>query len=131
MSVRVFAASLVLVSIAHSAHAADAGSAGEGKAYFKQICTQCHSAEPGDGGGEIGPSLIGVFGRPAGVGDSRFAYSQALKDSKLVWNLEALDRFLTDPSAAVPGTTMPIPVPEKKDRDNVIAYLQSLINGAK
>jgi cytochrome c2 len=131
MPARVFTASLILLSIARIAHAADAGNAAEGKAYFKQICAQCHSAEPGDGGGEIGPSLIGVFGRPAGVGDERFAYSQALKDSKLTWNREALDRFLNDPAATVPGTTMPIPVPEKKDRDNLIAYLESLLGSAK
>lgn len=133
MSVRVFAALLIIASIGQAVRvqAADSGNAAEGKAYFKQICAQCHSAEAGDGGGEIGPSLIGVFGRPAGVGDNRFAYSQALKDSKLVWNLETLDHFLSDPAAAVPGTTMPIPVPEKKDRDNLIAYFQSLISSAK
>jgi cytochrome c len=75
--------------------------------------------------------LIGVFGRPAGVGDDRFAYTKALTDSKLVWNLETLDRFLTDPAATVPGTTMALPIPVKKDRDNVIAYFHSLVGGAK
>jgi cytochrome c2 len=131
MSVRISIAPLVLLAIGATAHPADLGDAAAGKAYFTQTCRQCHSAEAGDGGGEIGPSLIGVFGRPAGVGDSRFAYTKALTDSKLVWNLETLDRFLTDPATTVPGTTMALPIPTKKDRDNVIAYFQSLAGSAK
>ena len=131
MSVRMFTAPLILFAIGNAAHAADLGDAAAGKAYFTQTCRQCHSAEPGDGGGEIGPSLIGVFGRPAGVGDDRFAYTKALTDSKLVWNQEALDRFLTDPATTVPGTTMALPIPVKKDRDNVIAYFRSLVGSAK
>jgi cytochrome c len=131
MSVRMFTAPLILFAIATAAYAADPGDAAAGKAYFTQTCRQCHSAEPGDGGGEIGPSLIGLFGRTAGVGDTRFLYSPALKDSKLVWNQETLERFLTDPAATVPGTTMALPIPVNKDRDNVIAYFQSLAGAAK
>jgi cytochrome c2 len=131
MAVRMFTAPLMLLAIGAAAPAADPGDAAAGKAYFTQTCRQCHSAEPGDGGGEIGPSLVGVFGRPAGVGDTRFAYTKALTDSKLVWNLETLDRFLTDPAATVPGTTMALPIPVKKDRDNVIAYFQSQVGAAK
>jgi cytochrome c len=130
MSVRMFTVPLILLAIG-AAYAADPGDAAAGKAYFTQTCRQCHSAEPGDGGGEIGPSLIGVFGRPAGVGDTRFAYSAALPNSKLVWNAATLDRFLTDPATTVPGTTMVIPIPVKQDRDNVIAYFQSLTGASK
>jgi cytochrome c2 len=131
MSARTFTAPLILFAIGHAAYAADPGDAVAGKAYFTLTCKQCHSAEAGDGGGEIGPSLIGVYGRPAGVGDTRFLYSKALEDSKLVWNLETLDRFLTDPAMTVPGTTMAVPIPVKADRANVIAYFKSLISGVK
>jgi cytochrome c len=130
MPIRSFIALLVLFALG-AAYAADPGDAAAGKVYFTQTCRQCHSAEPGDGGGEIGPSLIGVFGRTAGVGDTRFAYSAALENSKLVWNETTLDRFLTDPAATVPGTTMAIPIPVKKDRDNVIAYFQSVAGAGK
>jgi cytochrome c2 len=131
MSVRNFTALLILFAIGGAAYAVDPGDAAAGKAYFTQTCKQCHSAEPGDGGGEIGPSLIGLFGRPAGVGDSRFAYSPALTNSKLDWNRQTLDRFLTDPATTVPGSTMVLPIPVKQDRDNVIAYFQSLAGAAK
>jgi cytochrome c2 len=131
MSVRLLTAPLILLGIGRAAYAADVGDVVAGKAYFAQMCMQCHSAEPGDGGGEIGPSLIGLFGRPAGVGDARFSYTKELKDSKLVWNPETLERFLADPATTVPGTTMPLQVPVKKDRSNVIAYFQSLTGGTK
>ena len=130
MSIRMFAVPLIVFAIGVAASAAGPGDAAAGKAYFTLTCRQCHSAEDGDGGGEIGPSLVGVFGRTAGVGDSRFAYTKALTDSKLVWNPQTLDRFLTDPASTVPGTTMALPIPVKTDRDNVIAYFQSL-GGAK
>jgi cytochrome c2 len=126
-----YTAPLILLAIGATAYGAGPGDAAAGKAYFSQTCRQCHSAESGDGGGEIGPSLVGVFGRPAGVGDARFNYSNALTDSKLVWNAQTLDRFLTDPATTVPGTTMAVPIPVKTDRDNVIAYFQSLAGGAK
>jgi cytochrome c len=131
MAFRSFTVSLILLAIGGACFAGDPGDALAGKAYFSQTCKQCHSAEPGDGGGEIGPSLIGLFGRPAGVGDARFAYTKALTDSKLVWNSQALDSFLADPATTVPGTIMAIPVAGKPDRDNLIAYFQSLTSGAK
>ncbi len=57
MSVRMFIAPLILFVIGNAAYAVDAGDAIAGKAYFTQTCRQCHSAESGDGGGEIGPQL--------------------------------------------------------------------------
>ncbi len=126
MSVRMFTAPLILLAIGSAALAAGPGDPAAGKTYFSQTCMQCHTADPNEAGGEIGPSLIGLFGRTAGVGDTRFVYTPALKESKLIWNAQTLDRFLTDPAMTVPGTTMAIPVPVQKDRDNLIAYFQSL-----
>jgi cytochrome c len=126
MLVRVLIVPFVLFAANGAACAADAAA---GKTYFTQVCTQCHSAEPDDGGGEMGPTLFGVFGRTAATGDEMFPYSKALKESKLVWNAETLERFLANPAATAPGTTMPMPIPVKKDRDDVIAYFESLKAG--
>lgn len=128
MLIRVLTVPFVLLALDGAACAADAAA---GKTYFTQVCTQCHTAEPTDGGGEVGPTLFGLFGRVAATGDEMFPYSKALKDSRLVWNAETLERFLADPVTAVPGTIMPMPIPAKQDRDNVIAYFQSLIAGMK
>ena len=122
--------SCALLAAGRSTSAADAVA---GKAYFTQVCAQCHSAEPDDGGGETGPTLFSIFGKAAGVGDAMFPYSKALRDSRLVWNAATLERFLADPMATVPGTLMPMPMPAlaRKDRDDVIAYFRSLAAPAK
>ncbi len=102
--------------------------AARGKIFFQQGCALCHAATLGPGNTPIngrGPSLVGVAGRRAAA-VSGFNYSQALTDSKLVWTPETLDRFLANPAAVVPGTTMPIPVPSAQDRRDLIAYLSTL-----
>src|SRR6202035_4971314 len=99
--------------------------ASAGKALFRQRCTVCHTAESGDDGGAQGPSLIGVLGRPA-AGAPQFSYTQALRESKLRWDAPTLKRFLGAPAGVVPGTSMPLAVPDEADRDNLIAYFQSL-----
>jgi hypothetical protein len=72
-----------------------------------------------------GPSLVGVFGRHAGS-IWNFNYTKALTASGLIWDASTLDHFLSDPSKAVPGTTMPIGVPNARQRLDLIAYLSSL-----
>jgi glucose/arabinose dehydrogenase/cytochrome c2 len=99
--------------------------ASAGKAVFRQRCSVCHTAESGDDGGAQGPSLIGVVGRPA-ASAAQFSYTQALRDSKLTWDAATLKRFLGAPPSVVPGTSMPLAVPDEVDRDNLIAYFQSL-----
>ena len=104
------------------------GDAGRGQKSFQVICTVCHSGSLGPGNTLVikqGPTLLGVMGRKAGT-SPHFNYTQALKDSGLVWDPAAVDRFLTDPAKAVPGTTMPIPLPDAAMRADLIAYLATL-----
>jgi cytochrome c2 len=49
-----------------SSQALAGGNAEHGKRLFKERCSLCHSAEPDDGGGAQGPSLINLMGRPGG-----------------------------------------------------------------
>ena len=87
-------------------------------------CAVCHKTEPGETG--IGPSLAGVFGARAGH-VAGFKYSQAMLDSGLTWNQATLDRYLTDPKAVVPGTTMAFGgVKDATKRAEIIAYLKTL-----
>jgi glucose/arabinose dehydrogenase len=99
--------------------------ASAGKALFTQRCSVCHTAETGDSGGAQGPSLIGVFGRPA-ASAPQFSYTAALRGSKLTWDAATLKRFLGAPTSIVPGTSMVLAVPDETDRDNLIAYFQSV-----
>ena len=94
-----------------------AGDPAAGENLFYDRCAICHVAT---GGGQ-GPSLDGLYERKAGS-VAGFSYSEALKASDLTWTGPALDRFLTNPGAAVPGTAMPIQVPDAKQRADLISY---------
>ena len=108
-----------------SSHAVADGNAIRGKTLFKERCSVCHSAEPDDGGGAQGPSLINLMGRPAAT-SRQFSYTAALRGSHLTWDSMTLDHFLAAPSALVPGTAMVIAVDQASDRSDLIAYFQSL-----
>jgi glucose/arabinose dehydrogenase len=104
------------------------GDPGRGKTLFQQNCAICHADTLGPGGEEIakqGPGLVGIVGRRAAA-DSNFNYTKALRESGLTWDSATLDRFLANPAALVPGTTMPISTPKPEDRLDLIAYLSTL-----
>jgi cytochrome c2 len=62
--------------------------------------------------------------RAAMEGIADYSYSKALKNSGLTWDETTLDRWLTNPSALVPGTKMFFQLSSAQDRADVIAYLQ-------
>jgi len=73
----------------------------------------------------MGPRLRGTFGRKAGTLDG-YPFSDALKESRIVWNAETLDRWLADPDQLVPGNEMSFRVPKPEERAAIIEYLRSL-----
>jgi glucose/arabinose dehydrogenase len=112
-----------------SASAQPMGDPANGKVLFQQSCALCHASTLGPGGQAMsgqGPSLVGVVGRGA-ASLANFNYSKALRGSGLTWDGATLDHFLEAPSAAVPGTTMPIPVPNAALRRDIVAYLSTLV----
>jgi cytochrome c len=119
-----FAVALALV--APTLWAADAKPNIEnGKATFNTMCSVCHSVQK-TGGGVEGPNLIGVVGRAAGSQPNFTKYSAALKASKLTWSVKTLNLFLVNPGAMVPGTFMPMQIPDDKTRADVVGFLASL-----
>lgn len=96
-----------------------------GKATFNTICGVCHSVQQ-TGGPHEGPNLLGVVGRKAGSEPEFTKYSDALKASRLTWTTQTLNKFLVNPQAKVPGTLMPMQIPDDKTRADVVAYLASL-----
>ncbi|MEP6548768.1 MAG: c-type cytochrome [Gammaproteobacteria bacterium] len=94
------------------------GDAGRGNVLY-QACEACHSIDEND----LGPRHRGVVGRAAGsIAD--YSYSKALKNSGLTWDEATLDRWLTNPSALVPGTKMFFQLGTAQDRADIIAYLR-------
>ena len=96
-----------------------------GKATFNTMCSVCHSVQK-TGGAIEGPNLLGLIGRKAASQPDFTKYSAALKASNLTWDLKTLDKFLVSPMAMVPGTFMPMLIPDDKTRADVLAYLASL-----
>ena len=107
----------VLLPAAQAVFAADAA---HGKQLYESRCVGCHSIEEN----RAGPAHKGVFGRKAGLAKG-FAYSPALKSSKIVWNERTLDRWLTNPEATIPGQMMGFTVPDSTDRADLIEYLRT------
>jgi len=114
---------LAVAGLLTVASPAAAQNATAGGTLFKQRCMMCHTISP-DGRPSMGPNLLGVVGRPAA--SAQFGYSPALKKSGLTWDKATLDTFLTSPGKLVPGTRMVFPIPDDKQRADVIAYLASL-----
>lgn len=112
-------------SLAPSSHAA--GDVERG-AQAARSCMACHSFAPGQH--MSGPSLAGVWGRKAGTAAGFGRYSDALKRSGKVWDEQALDAWLKNPSASIPGNAMVFDgIADARTRADLLAYLQAASEG--
>jgi cytochrome c len=103
------------------------GDAARGAQAFRQ-CAACHSVQPGEH--LTGPSLAHVWNRKAASAEGFQRYSDALKKSGLLWNAATLDRWLANPEALVPGTSMTFPgLKDARRRQDLIAYLRAVPEG--
>src|ERR1700740_819083 len=97
---RTVIAGLLLAGSATAALAADPTA---GEKIFKTQCGICHAVVAGEN--RIGPTLFGVVGRPAGSVPG-FNYTAAHKNLGIRGNAPNLDKYLTNPRAMVPDTSM-------------------------
>src|SRR6267143_2534516 len=95
----------------------------QGEKLFEAQCATCHTVKAGVTG--FGPSLSGVVGRRAGQAPG-YTYSAAMANSGLTWDESTLDAFLTSSTQKVPGTSMPVALPDARVRSAIIAYLKSV-----
>jgi cytochrome c len=100
------------------------GSAKKGADTFAEECGDCHSAS---GKNKKGPSLIGVNGRKAGSVAEYAGYSDAMKDSGIVWNADKLDAYISHPKKVVVGGKMKYEgLSDSKSRADIIAFVLSM-----
>jgi cytochrome c2 len=109
----------MLVATTFTAHVRSAD-VDKGKVIFEQ-CAACHSL---DGSGDYdGPTLKNIIGRKAGSLED-YRYSAAMKRSEVTWDAAALDKYVTDPQAFIPGNRMAFAgISDQAQRDDLIAYL--------
>ncbi len=100
---------------------AAAGDADAGAKVFKK-CLACHAV--GEGArNKVGPELNGVFGRTAGTLPD-YSFSNAMKESGIVWSEETFGEYIRNPRKVVPGTAMAFAGLKKdKEVEDVAAYL--------
>jgi cytochrome c len=113
-----FIAAVLVLRLADGASAADTAA---GEKVFAR-CKICHSVQAG-APSPVGPNLHGVFGRKAGSVEG-FNYSEAMKNSGIVWDDETLTKYLRDPRGSLPGNKMAFPGLKNDDEmANLLAYL--------
>ena len=85
-------------------------------------CQACHTLGAGQAH-LIGPNLFGVFGRVS-AGKDGFEYSPTLRSAELVWTPAALEAWLADPAAFLPGNDMVFAgYNSATDRRDLVAFL--------
>ncbi|MGA7790019.1 MAG: cytochrome c family protein [Xanthobacteraceae bacterium] len=95
---------LIATLIGAAVGSAQAQDATKGEQVF-HMCSPCHSIGPG-AANKLGPELDGLDGRHSGTA-ANYTYSDANKNSGIVWNQATFEQYIANPSAMVPGTKMP------------------------
>lgn len=117
----------VLLTLALTVVAAPAFAAGHAEAggkLFTKTCGGCHSIGEGARGG-FGPQLNGIIGRPAGTTPD-YQYSDAMKNSGVVWTRDKLTAYIEDPKSVVSGTRMIFwGISDPQKIENILAYLDT------
>jgi cytochrome c len=113
-------AGLLLINVLLvSSPALAAGDPTAGEKAFASHCAMCHATTPGEK--KIGPSLAGIVGSKSGTVPG-FDFSPAMKNA----DDANLDKFLANPTGFIHGTKMFVNLPNETDRQNLIAYLNTL-----
>jgi cytochrome c len=123
-SFRVWRGMMAGLLLAGSATAALAADPAAGEKIFKTQCGICHAVVAGQN--RIGPTLFGVVGRKAGTVPG-FNYTADHKKLDLTWDAANLDKYLTNPRARVPDTSMVYAgLKDDAQRADLVAYLETL-----
>ena len=88
------------------------------------VCQACHESTA-NAGPSVGPNLFGVGGRKAGTAKD-FDYSDAMKNSPIVWSSDTLTAFIVDPNKSIPGNKMDYSGADTATAKQIADYLMTL-----
>lgn len=96
--------------------------------HLTRECLFCHTLDE-DGPARLGPNLFGIVGSHHAHMNG-YSYSRSLTNMHdRIWTPEALDKWLSSPTAYAPDTKMAFPgFVDPQDRADIIAYLKTLKN---
>ncbi len=120
---------VAIASAMFAASAAQAQDVAAGETSFHK-CMACHSI--GEGAkNKVGPELNGLDGRKTGAAPD-YSYSDANKNSGIVWNKEQFLDYIKDPKAKIPGTKMAFAgIKNETEAANLWAYLSQFDKDGK
>jgi cytochrome c len=114
----------VIAGLLLAGSAASAADPAAGEKIFKTQCAICHTVVAGQN--RIGPTLFGVVGRTAGSVPG-FNYTADHKKLGVTWDAATLDKYLANPRAMVPDTSMVYAgLKNDAERADLVAYLGTL-----
>src|SRR5271154_1367349 len=94
----------------------------KGANVFKR-CLPCHSIGAG-AANKVGPELNGLDGRHSGNAPN-FNYTDANKNSGIVWGEATFKEYIKDPRAKIPGTKMIFSgIKNEQEVNDLWAYLK-------
>ena len=100
-----------------------------GETSFKK-CLPCHRVGP-DAKNLVGPVLNGLEGRKSGTIEG-YNYTEANKNSGIVWDEKTFAEYITDPRAKIPGTKMVFAgIKNEKEAGDLLAYVSSFDKDGK
>jgi cytochrome c len=113
---------IVLLALAGLPAVAQAQDVANGQKAFAQ-CRACHQVGEKARNG-VGPVLNGVIGRKAGT-YAGYNYSDANKNSGIVWDDATFLEYIKNPRAKIPGTKMVyVGLKDEKRAKDLLAYLK-------
>ena len=114
--------SIAIVALAALAGTAVAGDIAAGETSFKK-CRACHSIGE-TAKNTVGPIQNGLKGRMSGSVPG-YNYSDANKNSGIVWDEGTFKEYIKNPQAKIPGTKMVFPgIKNEKEAEDLWSFLE-------
>jgi cytochrome c len=99
---------------------AGAAQAQDGQRLAQLRCGSCHAVDKPQN--RMAAHLVDLAGRQAGSVEGA-RYTDALRNSGIVWDRQTLDAYLANPRQRVPGTSMMVSLANEAERAAIVEYL--------